>query len=139
MRIAYSTATVIAAVDRGLVVATVEGVITPAVATEIISGSEGWAPVRLAQVVSYEMASVEMTAACLFAAASRARQGGTPTALVVDEEQLEMFAEYARMHTDRGILKAAFTSVEKAHRWAAQQARVTEYWGRLGRAQRASP
>jgi hypothetical protein len=139
MKIAYSTATVVASADQGLVVATVEGVITPALATEIISGSDGWAAVRYAQVVSYEMARLEMGASELFAAALRARQGVVPTALVVDEEQLAMFAEYARMNTERGSLKAAFTSVEAAHRWAVRQVRVGEYWARLGRAQRAGP
>lgn len=139
IRIAYSTATVIASVDCGLVLATVEGVITFPLATEIIAGSECWAPQRFAQVVSCEMACVRLSAADLFEAASRARQDRTPTALVVAEEQLATFAEYAKMHTDRGILKAVFTNAEEARRWATKQAHVAEYWSRIGRAQQACP
>lgn len=138
-KLKYATAAVTAHAANGVVIAMVGGIVTASVATKIIAGSAGWAPRRLAQVVSYADARVELSAEDLFAAAVRAAPGPTPTALVVSDEQLAMFAAYSQMHADRGVMKAAFTGIEAAQRWAADQARVMESWGLWRRALAASP
>lgn len=135
----YQSASVAAASNDGIVVAVVEGVVTPAAASLIIADSINWSSERLAYVVSYERAAVSMSADALYAAALKASPGETPTALVVSTCQLPMFREYSQMQIDKGVMRAAFTCVEAAHRWAAEQARVRESWGRWMRALAGSP
>jgi hypothetical protein len=135
----YSGAAVAAGTEDGVVIAVVDGIVTPASAGLIIADSVHWSRYRLAQVVRYDRAAVNLTAEVLFATALRASAGSTPTALVVSMDQLPMFREYSQMHADRGVMKAAFTCAEAAQRWAADQARVRESWGRWRRALAASP
>ena len=136
---AYCSAAVSARSENGIVFAAVDGIVTPTSAALIIADSVNWSRHRLAQVVRYDRAVVNMSAEVMFAAAMKAKPGGTPTALVVSDQQLPVFREYSQMHADRGVMKAAFTSSEAAQRWAADQARVRESWGRWSRALAALP
>lgn len=135
----YPSATVSASAESGLLIVVVAGAVTPASAALIIADSVHWAQHRLAQVVRCDQASVDMTAEMLFSASLRGNAGDTPTALVVSPEQFPVFREYSQMHADRGVMKAAFINAEAAQRWAADQARVRESWGRWRRALAASP
>lgn len=123
----------------GLAMAVVQGQVTPAMVTEIIASEQAWAAVRLAQVISYSEAKIKLTSDELLAAADRAPVCDTPTALVVAPAQFAAFRDYTQVHADRGVMKAAFTTLEAARRWAADQARVRESWGRWRRAIEASP
>ena len=139
VKLQYGCASVRAHARGGLIHATVRGEVTQLVARSIIGGAPLWSPVRSSQVVDYSRARVKLSAEALFAAARAVAIGDTPTALVVGPDQLVMFADYARMAVEQGVLKQAFTSFEAAHRWAAAQAAVAEYQVRLARSRRACP
>lgn len=139
VKLRYSGVVVHASHVDGLVMATVRGAVTEASAARIIGDARKWAPQPLAQVVSYEFARVEICAESLFRAARLAQTADTPTALVVPLNQFEMFRTYVRMNTDRGLLKAVFTTESDARQWAVRQAGVREYWRRLERSRRSSP
>jgi hypothetical protein len=139
MKMQCATASVLALADEGLVFAVVAGDVTLAAAPLIIAGSVNWPGQRLAHVVSYQGARVELRAEDLFRSAMLAKPGDTPTAFVVAQSQLAMFRQYSQMHTARGTMKAAFTNVEEARRWAANQALVRATWARWRRALAASP
>lgn len=139
MKLEYSGVVVRANHADGLVHAKVAGEVTEAAAARIIGDSRKWAPRPMAQVVSYQGARVRICADTLFKVAQLAHPADTPTALVVPGDQLEMFRVYVRMHIDRGVLKAVFTSAEEARLWAGRQAAVREYWQRLERSRRSFP
>lgn len=139
LKFEYPTATVDVRSSGHIVTAMVGGVVTAAAATKIIAGAGGWAPRRLAQVVSYTDARVEITPDVLFAAAVLADPASTPTALLVAPAQLSTFREYSLLYANRGVLKVAFTRMEDAQRWAARQAHIREYWARLVCARQACP
>jgi hypothetical protein len=122
-----------------LVVAVVEGVVTPKTAQSIIADAARWGEDRMAQVVRYDAARVELSADQLLAAALRARASDVPAAFVVQPDQLRLFRQYAQMNLDRGVMKAAFTRVEDAESWAVDQMRVRAHWQRLERALRSAP
>lgn len=136
----YGVATVATQGAGDLVIARVQGVITPEVAERIVRDSSRWsADDPVAAVVSYQEAALQMSPDTLFAAVRRALPTDRPTAFVVQPDQMDLFAEYVKLHAQVGVLKVAFTSAEQAQRWAAEQARVRGYWARLARAVQASP
>lgn len=134
-----ATASVLARADQGLVIAVVDGDVTLESAPLIVAGAARWPGQRLAHVVSYEGARVDLSAEDLFRSVMLAEPGDTPTAFVVSPSQLAMFRKYSQMHADRGTLKAAFTNFEAARRWAANQALVRATWARWRQALAASP
>ncbi len=122
-----------------LVVATVQGVVTPKTAQSIIADAARWGGGRMAQVVRYDAARVELSADQLLAAALRAQASDVPAAFVVQPDQLRLFRQYSQMNLDRGVMKAAFTRVEDAESWAVDQMRVRARWQRLEHALRSAP
>lgn len=138
-RLQYATAAVGVASRDGLVLASVEGIITPATVAEIIAGASGWARDPLAKVVDYGSARMQLTPEEMFAAAAGLKPGAPPTAFVVSRDHLGTFEQYSAIASQRGVLKCAFVNVEAARSWAADKARVRAYWGRLRRASAASP
>ncbi len=117
-----------------LVVAVVRGLVTPRIAEGIIADAGSWGEGRMAQVVRYDDARVDLDAEELLGAALRAQAGDIPTALVVSPEHLRVFSQYAQMNMDRGVMKAAFTRLEAAEGWAVDQLRVRSHWAQLARA-----
>lgn len=122
-----------------LVVAMVRGLVNPRSAQSIIADAAQWGAGRLAQVVRYDEARVELSADELLAAALRARASDVPAAFVVRPDHLRLFRQYAQMNLDRGVMKAAFTRVEDAEGWAVDQLRVRAHWAGLERALKSSP
>lgn len=58
--------------------------------------------------------------------------GQMPMAVVVRDGQLQLARDYTSYLTMLGHPAArAFTSGDEAHRWAARQAAIREYWGQL--------
>jgi hypothetical protein len=122
-----------------LVVAVVRGKVTRVDAQAIIAGAADWGAGRLAQVVRYDDAQVDLDAEELYEAALRACASDIPAALVVSEDYLSVFRKYAQMNADRGVMKAAFTRMAEAESWAVDQLRVRAHWARLDRALGSSP
>lgn len=118
----------------GLISAQVQGAIDGPAARQVIGDAPLWAPLRLAHVVDYTRAAVQLSAAELFAAALAASPGDVPTAVVVTSDSWSIFSEYAALQATRGVLKAVFLTSEQANRWAADQARVRAFWLRARRA-----
>ncbi len=139
VKLKYEGVVVRADHSEGLVMASVSGDVTETSAGRIIGDARKWAPEPLAQVVSYKAARVAICAESLFRVAQAAHPADTPTALVVPVDQFEMFRVYVRMHIERGLHKAVFTSEADARQWAGRQAGVREYWRRLERSRRSSP
>ena len=139
VKLEYSGVVVHAHQVDGVVQAKVAGDVTEAAAARIIGDSRKWARRPMAQVVSYQAARMGICADALFKVAQSAHPADTPTALVVPADQFEMFRVYVRMHMDRGVHKAVFTSAEEASLWAGRQAAVREYWQRLERSRRSFP
>lgn len=136
----YAAAAVsVRSAGASLVVADVRGIVTPSSAEQIIAGAAGWGDRRLAQVVRYDEARVDLDAEELLAAALRANASDIPTALVVSQDHIAVFRKYAQMNADRGVMKAAFTRLEAAESWAVDQLRVREQWARFDRALAALP
>lgn len=139
MRLQYGPVTVRADDDDGLITAAISGPVDAAAAALIIGDAHRWGGSPLVQVVSYELARVDVGASDLFAAAVSARPEDVPTALVVSAGDLWMWSEYVRLHALRGNVKAVFTSAEAARGWAARQAAVFSYWSRVERSRRSAP
>lgn len=139
MKLKYAGVVVRADHADGLVMARVIGDVTEASAALIIGDAHKWAPQPLAQVVSYLSATVGIGADSLFRVARLAHPADTPTALVVPVDQFDMFRVYVRMHVERGLHKAVFTSEAAARQWAGRQAVVREYWRRLDSSRQSSP
>lgn len=141
----YPTASVQVGNSGRVAIARVRGIVTPTSAGKIIADSSSWcgrlgAP--LATVVDYQDAAMAIqTDALLKAAGSAYRQGAglAATALVVSADHAAMFRDYAQLSADRGVLKAVFSSLEDAQRWAARQALVAESWQQMRRALRSGP
>lgn len=139
MRLKYGPVTVRAEDADGLIGAVISGPVDASAARQIIGDAHRWGSEPLVQVVNYELACVQLNADELFRAATAARPIDVPTALVVSRDDLWMWREYTRLHAQCGNVKAVFTSREEAHRWAAGQAAVFSYWGRVERSRKSSP
>jgi hypothetical protein len=140
----YPTASVFVRRADSVAVARVAGVVTPAAAGGIIADSPGWGGKgsALSNVVIYRDATVAIGLGHLLSVAGQAQRFGVriaPTALVVSPEQLPAFKAYADLSMANGILRAAFLSLEEAHRWAARQAVVAEAWQAMRRSLLSAP
>jgi hypothetical protein len=136
----YERAVVEVQADSGLVVADARGEICVGMAARIIADAPGWAPQVHAKVVDYSRARLMLTADSLYGASFAARPGqDEPAAFIVQPDQLALFKRYAAMCAERGVLKAAFTRVDQALGWAAEQAQVQRYWAQLAQTHRPSP
>jgi len=116
--------------DRCLTTHRVTGVVTPSTIGVLVNyARRDAAPAR---VMSYVEAVIAIESDKLFACAWR--EGWepleAPVALLVRPDQLSACSEYVRVALSRGIVRAAFTSIEDARAWASEQAEVQAYWVR---------
>jgi len=112
----------------------VSGEVAPASIGSVLAANDDW--IRMAgiaaQVVSYRNAKVgiEPDSLCrsvLTAAKGPATEGiAVPTALIVREDDAEMWRLYCWLMAQHGIQRQAFTSVEEAFRWTRDRAVLVE-------------
>ena len=128
----YGMSSVQAGAQGRVGVGKVFGVVTSAEARKILMDSPRWGDCRpLAHVADYRQATMAIEPAALLASAVHAQRHGVilaPAALVVGPDQITLFSEYARASNAAGVLKAVFSTLDEALRWAARQALVREHW-----------
>lgn len=77
----------------------------------------------LVALCDYRGADMGATARRLVIAHKRTGVSATwPTALVVPQDQLEVWSQYAWLQGQHGNLKAVFTELEQAERWSRDMA-----------------
>lgn len=124
----YATASASGAVERGVCVVRVTGVVTPEVGRAIMLDNAQWLRECGAhgQVADYSQATMAIDPDMLLGALVRAHGAGSladaPTGLVVRGEQLALFDPYAGLAARHGIMRAPFMGFESAIAWAAAQA-----------------
>lgn len=124
----YATASATGAVERGVCVVRITGVVTPEVGRAIMVDNARWLQECSAhgQVADYSQATMAIDSGALLGALVRAHgvsaSADTPTGLVVRGEQLALFEPYASLAARHGIMRAPFRGIESAAAWAAAQA-----------------
>ena len=120
--------------DQGVGLFVVQQPLTKATAAQILHRNHSWLveEARVAgQVVDYSHTVTDLDARPLCKVALEIVRHGiepgsrglsTPTALVVNADQLEMWQRYAVMMCRVGIPRAAFASASMARQWAAANA-----------------
>ncbi len=126
----YATATAHAVVSDGISTVAISGIVTPAVACQVLADNARWLRQTraMAQVASYQFSNVAVTSdALLSSAAAHANDGlDVPTALLVMQDQFDLFDGYSSLMARRGICRAPLLEWGPALSWAQRQAAVME-------------
>lgn len=128
LRWSYATASASGAIERGVCVVRITGVVTPEVGRAIMLDNAQWLRECGAhgQVADYSQAAMAIDSDALLGALVRAHGASTaadtPTGLLVRGEQLALFDSYAGLAARHGIMRAPFIRFESAIGWAAAQA-----------------
>ncbi len=139
----YQTATAVCTLEHGLSRVFVTGVVTPSVGAQILADNAAWLRRSGAtgQVADYRRAAMAIDADALFCAARNAAAKDpaldTPTALVLQAHDMELFDAYSSMVAIVGLTRAPFVDADRAAAWAARQAAAARHLpmsrGALGR------
>lgn len=119
----YGTATARASVDSGISTVLISGVVTPAVAGQILIDNASWLHKTGAagQVADYSSSLMCIDAHSLLSHARSAAAGygalATPTALIVSRDSLAMFDTYCGLMAEHGVGRSAFLGRQQAHGW----------------------
>lgn len=129
-RFCCSTASAFAHAENDVGVFQITGLVTPAVQLQLLRHSQDWVEHSdiHAQVAVYRDTVMAIDSDSMLANAKKviAPSGALaiPAALVVSQDCLELFDRYCRLMGRQGIVRLAFTSMEHARRWAAEEAAV---------------
>lgn len=118
--------------ERGIAHCQIRGLVTQNVAAALLDDARGHVEAAGADalIAYYDTAVLGLTTEQLLSRVASTigeqKSGGLalPAALIVPPPELEVWRSYAILAATRGIVRAVFTDVEQAERWAAEKALV---------------